>query len=356
MNWPSFATFRRLPGPATTLPAIQSPVVHIVGPAELKLVAGRLVETTPDGRHQATLLTDRTEVVICHGNVSVSGEALARLSRTDTAVAFLSQRGDRLLARITPDGSSRAVVRAHQYAVVANDMGRHRIACEIVREKIHAAAAAVRHYQRQGRREADGDCLKSLLRHRKRAGTAENLAELMGLEGSASALWFRIFGKLLHSPWQFSRRTRRPPRDPVNALLSFAYTLLYNRCATMLEAVGLEPGLGLLHVFRAGRQSLACDLMEPLRIPLVDRFILSLCNRRRVQFDEFEISEQRGCRLRPRGRRHFLMQWERHWAEDQCQRLLSDRIVQLQASFRETAGPQLKLLRSLQRNAIEEIA
>ena len=100
--------------------------------------------------------------------------------------------------------------------------------------------------------------------------------------GRSLCPWFEFFGKLLLPPWQLSRRVRRPPTDPVNALLSLGYTLLLQRTLAACEAVGLDAALGSLHEYHPGRPSLACDLMEPLRVPAVDRWVIALCNQHRI--------------------------------------------------------------------------
>ena len=106
-----------------------------------------------------------------------------------------------------------------------------------------------------------------------------------GHRGQRQLRWFELLGRLLNPPWQFSRRVRRPPTDPVNALLSLAYTWLTNRATARIQAHGLEVALGALHEYHPGRPSLACDLIEPLRVPIVDRWLVKTCNRNEVAAD-----------------------------------------------------------------------
>ena len=121
---------------------------------------------------------------------------------------------------------------------------------------------SARHFQRHGQADAAGFLERS---HdlRAKADAAGDVDILRGLEGTASAAWFSLFAERLPAPWQFPGRRRRPPPDPVNALLSLGYTFLLQRAIACAEAVGLEIYLGGLHSYRAGRPSLGCDLMEP---------------------------------------------------------------------------------------------
>lgn len=122
-----------------------------------------------------------------------------------------------------------------------------------------------------------------------RAPLARELDELRGCEGSGAAAYFRVFGYLVRAPgFEFSGRTRRPPLDPINALLSLGYTFLSNTVETAVQIVGLDPYLGSLHAPETGRPSLVCDLMEEYRAPIVDALVLAAVNRGLIRTDDFE--------------------------------------------------------------------
>ena len=135
------------------------------------------------------------------------------------------------------------------------------------------------------------------------------------MEGSASAAWFRFLGGLFRPPWEFSTRTRRPPTDPVNALLSLGYTWLTNRATAQLEGQGFEVYLGGLHEYRPGRPSLACDLIEPLRVPAVDRWVVAVCNQADLSPAEFQREEGGGFRLLPAAFGRAVYLYEKSWQE-----------------------------------------
>ncbi len=167
------------------------------------------------------------------------------------------------------------------------------------------------------RMSAVADRLAYILR---RASRADLDAEaLRGAEGEAASLYFSVFDLLIRSPdaaMRFRGRSRRPPLDPINALLSFLYTLLTHDCRSAAEAVGLDPAVGFLHRDRPGRPSLALDLMEELRPVLVDRLALSLVNRRQVRARDFETRDGGAVWLTEEGRRTVLTAWQERKKEE----------------------------------------
>jgi CRISPR-associated protein Cas1 len=165
-----------------------------------------------------------------------------------------------------------------------------------------------------GRRDAltaVGGRLARILRHAELAG--EGADALRGAEGEAAALYFSVFDHLIRAPepeLRFRNRSRRPPLDPVNALLSFLYTLLVHDCRSAAESVGLDPAVGFLHRDRPGRPSLALDLMEELRPVLSDRLALSLINRRQLSIGDFERRDGGAVLLTDAGRQTVLTAWQ----------------------------------------------
>lgn len=161
------------------------------------------------------------------------------------------------------------------------------------------------------------DKLKTLSRQLaaaiQRIEDAMTAEELRGIEGEAAQLYFSGFDNLIlqqRETFAFTKRTRRPPLDPVNALLSFAYTLLARDCAAALEGVGLDPYVGFLHRSRPGRTSLALDLMEELRTVYADRFVLTCINQKAVLARHCVRQESNAVLLTEEGRRAFLQAWQ----------------------------------------------
>jgi CRISPR-associated protein Cas1 len=293
---------------------VATPVAHLVGPGKLAVRNGQLVYRPrgEGGEGPLRLSPEALRAVYCYGAVGVTEDAFEVLCRHDVEVAFLTAGGTRCKGRLVHADSSRTGLRRLQHAAFAPG-GRGREWAElIVTAKIDSQLAAARHYQRQGAAEAS-EVLERLSALRGQCAGAA-LESLRGLEGSASAAWFGLLGRLLSEPWRFRQRVRRPPTDPVNALLSLGYTWVLNQTVARCEAVGLEVNLGALHEWRPGRPSLACDLMEPLRVPAVDRWVVWACNQGRVT-PEFFVAQDGGMRLQSDRFGQILYDWQRHWAQ-----------------------------------------
>ncbi len=143
--------------------------------------------------------------------------------------------------------------------------------------------------------------------------TADDIDSIRGIEGNAAAEYFGVFNELIlqnKGTFSFNMRSRRPPTDPVNCLLSFAYSLLKNECAAALRSVGLDPFVGMMHTDRLGRCSLALDMMEELRSVFADRFVLTLINNRIVNEKSFTYMDNGAVILNDDARKRFLAEWQ----------------------------------------------
>lgn len=159
--------------------------------------------------------------------------------------------------------------------------------------------------------------------------SAGSVEELMGIEGVAAKAYFSVFDQMiLKNPayFCFDGRSRRPPMDPVNALLSFTYSILGHEIAGALEAVGLDPAVGFLHALRPGRASLALDLLEELRAPLADRFVLSLINLGTITERDFAQKENGAFYLTDDARKRFLTAWQKRKQEVITHPFLKERL------------------------------
>ena len=194
--------------------------------------------------------------------------------------------------------------------------------------KIEAMAAAARHYQRHGVATA-GPLMESLRETASKLDAAITADVVRGLEGAASAAWFAFLGTLFAAPWSFTTRTRRPPTDPVNALLSLGYTWLLNRTNARAEALGFEINVGGLHEYHPGRPSLGCDLIEPFRVPVVDRWVVATCAQGELQPRDFKVEESGGFRLQSGVFARTLSLWEQHVTDIGLERQLDDSLRSL---------------------------
>jgi CRISPR-associated protein Cas1 len=292
-------------------PSIATPTAHLFGPGKLKVIGGRLAFSNGKGS-PARLDPERLENVLCYGNVGITQDAFTMLFRHGVQVSWMSPRGARFRGRLTGLDDSATLLRMLQHRAMADPATKLQLARDVVCDKIRSQVDAARHYQRHGCAGAK-QFVRRAKAHLTGAAQARDLDILRGVEGISSKNWFEVFGKLLDPPWSFPGRVRRPPTDPVNALLSLGYTWLTNRMIARVQAMGLELNLGALHEYRPGRPSLACDLVEPLRVGVVDRWVVKVLNRAFVKRDDFEELDGKGVRLVRDAFSRVLGLWEQDW-------------------------------------------
>lgn len=259
----------------------------------------RLV-VTKDNEELASLPIANVENVVLVGGAQVTTPVLTFLLDRGIGLILLSGSG-RFRGRLAGDLSKNVALRRLQYrraddavfrlgvarAVVAGKLGNCRVRClELDRTK------------RDGGVRAAADELQFLA---ERAGTAPDRTELLGIEGLGTNRYYAVLRQFLRPPWVFERRARRPPPDPVNALLSLIATFLHGTCVGALEAVGLDPSCGFLHDEHYGRSSLALDLMEEFRPVVADALAFSLLNRQMLRPNQFTPVPEGGVHLTPDG-------------------------------------------------------
>ena len=225
--------------------------------------------------------------LVLAGYLSLSGSVLDFLIKNRIETVFITPTG-RFRARLILDEHRHVELRQAQYIGLSNPEFKNNTARIIVCGKITNSLKLMM----RKNRERPGNTLKPVAAQLKalleKAETASDIALLNGIEGAAARCYFAGFPHLItNERFEFHGRNRRPPKDPVNAMLSFIYTLLTNEVLSAINTVGLDPYLGALHEIVYGRPSLACDLVEEYRSLLGDRFVLNLINRRMVTPDDF---------------------------------------------------------------------
>ena len=251
--------------------------------------------------------------IVCFGRVSLSSAAIARCAEDQRDVVFLSRSG-RFRAKVVGPTSGNVLLRLAQYRAYENRNATLEIARNIVASKIQNGRMLLMREARQTKnpnsevalRNAADDMADTI----RRLAKAESLDDARGHEGFAGAAYFSSFDCLIRSDdkgFRFNGRNRRPPRDPVNATLSFLYALIRAECQAACEGVGLDPQIGFLHSPRPGRPSLALDLMEELRSYLADRLALTLINRRQLTAKHFEKGLGGSVSLNDDGRKIVLV-------------------------------------------------
>lgn len=271
------------------------------------------------------------EGIVCFGYTGASPALMHLCAERGVALSFLSESG-KFLARVTGKVSGNVLLRRKQYRVADSDDGSLCLAKNFIIGKLFNCRVVLRRFMRdhQGQKgvEAVQTAVRDLSNQLARAMDCGDLDALRGIEGEAAKTYYGVFDNLIlnREDFRFSGRSRRPPRDPVNAVLSFLYTLLAHDCTAALETVGLDPQVGFLHRDRPGRPSLALDLMEELRPYFVDRLTLSLINNRQLSKSDFVIKESGGVLLRDRGRTVVIDAWQRRKQREIVHPFLGERI------------------------------
>ncbi len=235
--------------------------------------------------------------IVCFGNVLCSPFLLGFCAERDIGVSFLTEYG-RFLAAMRGPVSGNVLLRREQYRMADKASDCNRIAKAIVAGKLCNARVVLNRVTRDHPEKIDGMAVKSAILQTDRLidglEKADNLDQIRGIEGMGANEYFGVFNNLIidqKNDFSFNQRSRRPPLDPVNAMLSFVYTLLTHDVRSALETVGLDPAVGFLHRDRPGRPSLALDIIEEFRSVIADRLVLSLINRRQVQASGFTKTE-----------------------------------------------------------------
>lgn len=225
--------------------------------------------------------------VVVLGGVQLTTPAIDLLLAQGTEVALMTQRG-RLKGRIVPPTSRNVTLRLAQYQRYQDESFRLSVGVAIVRSKILNSRALIQRHTRNHANQELEALEQALAQSATTAESALSIAELMGIEGAAARAYFRAFAKMIQPEFTLTLRTRRPPRDPVNALLSLGYTLLGSELASVIESVGMDPFVGFFHAVHYARPSLAMDLLEEFRAPVVDRLTAALINTNVLNPDDFE--------------------------------------------------------------------
>ena len=249
--------------------------------------------------------------ILCFGQVSVSPFLMGFCGEQGIGLSFYTEYG-KFLARVQGKQSGNVLLRREQYRWADDNDKSVKISRLMVAAKIaNGRTVLMREIRNHGENTDLTRAVSQLAGNLRRVEHAKTVAEIMGIEGDAASTYFGVFNQLLRgSGFEFGGRVRRPPTDPVNALLSYIYTLITHECSSALEGVGLDPYVGFLHQDRPGRVSLALDLLEEFRAPWADRFVLTLINRKQIQLTDFITEASGSVRLKDDARKTLLIAWQ----------------------------------------------
>jgi CRISPR-associated protein Cas1 len=269
--------------------------------------------------------------IVCFGRVSCSFVLMGFCAEKNVSLSHLTEHGQ-FLARVQGPVNGNVLLRREQYRRADSPDQSAEIARTVVQAKMANCRTVlmrgVREYGANPQIEEAAGKLARGIRQLEN-GAAASVDGVRGIEGDGARSYFAVFDHLITTAKEhffFHERSRRPPLDNVNALLSFVYTLLVHDIVGALESVGLDPAVGFLHRDRPGRPGLALDLMEELRPVLADRLCLSLINRRQVHEDGFEKSEAGGVLMDPATRKDVLLAWQKRKQEEIQHPFLGERI------------------------------
>jgi len=256
------------------------------------------------------------EGIVSFGYTGASPALMGACADRGIALSFCTAYG-RFLASVNGETQGNVVLRRTQYRAADSEKQSMDIARNILIGKLHNSRWVLERATRDHAERLDVERIKhsgrQIVELSEDVQKAETYGALLGIEGNAASRYFSVFDELIlqaKDAFFFKERSRRPPLDNANALLSFIYTMLAHDVASALSAVGLDPFVGFLHKDRPGRRSLALDIMEELRAPLADRFVLTLINTRQVGADDFEQRENGAVYLRDAGRKTVLSAWQ----------------------------------------------
>ena len=272
------------------------------------------------------------ENIICFTYKGATPALMGACAERKIGMSFFSPRGA-FLARVVGKEYGNVLLRKEQYRI--SDDGTRSVvyAKNMIVGKVYNSRWSIERTLRDHAYRVDAEKLKQisniLYETLPKLDSAAGLDELRGIEGKAAEQYFSVLNDMIlnqKEEFAFTRRNRRPPLDNINAVLSFAYTVLAGDCANALSSVGLDPYVGFMHGDRPGRASLALDLMEELRPVLADRFILTLINTKAIQAAHFERQKDNAVLLSDDGRKVFFNAWQNHKKETITHPYLKEKI------------------------------
>ena len=273
---------------------------------------GAAVDVRKDGKSLLRVPLHNLDGIVALGyDIGASAHLMAACAEAGVTLSFCTPNG-RFLAAVRGFTPGNVLLRRTQYRVSDDLAASLRIARPMIAAKLANTRTVLQRAARDHGPTPEIDAAATwLARSAQKAPRTADLDALRGVEGDAAGAYFEVFAKLIKADgFAFPGRIRRPPTDPINALLSFLYSLLAHDCRSALESVGLDAAVGFLHRDRPGRPSLALDLMEEFRPVLADRAVLTLLNRRQLNGKDFRTGELGAVELTDDARKLVLTTWQ----------------------------------------------
>lgn len=277
------------------------------------------------------------DAVLIFGNVQFTTQAVHELFEHGIELALLTRTG-RLVGQLTPPMPKNIELRMAQYERYKDEDFVLRLSKAIVRGKLRNSVEVLRRFSYNHPETNLKDEIARLEKSIQEVQTRDSLQELRGIEGAGAKVYFGGFGKMIRGDFDFDGRRKRPATDPVNSLLSFGYTILFNEISSLLDGIGFDPYLGFFHQIHYGRPSLAADLIEEFRAPVVDRFTLNLINNNVFSQDDFYLHVKSGSRyLTNEGIKRYFKEYEKYMGPEINNDSQEIKQLSLRKLFREQA-------------------
>lgn len=293
---------------------------------------GENIVVFEDKKEVGRLPLHNLEGIVSFGYRGTSPALMGACADRNISLCYVTPQG-KFLARVTGKIKGNVILRQQQYESSRDKEISLSIAKNCITGKIYNARWVLERAVRDHSLQINTDQVKTASVHLKQSlehiRNSQSKEQLRGYEGEAASIYFGVFNELIlqqKKDFVFCGRNKRPPLDNINAMLSFVYTLLTNQIASALECVGLDPYIGYLHTERPGRVSLALDLIEELRAPLADRFVLSLINKKVITRKNFKTKENGAVIMDDEARKRLLTEWQNRKKETITHPFLKEKI------------------------------
>lgn len=290
--------------------------LYITLPDVYLAVSGENIVIKQDNKILARYPFHNLEDIVLFSYLGMSPKLIQKCMDYGIGICYLTPTG-RFIARLIGPSKGNILLRRKQYRVADDELVSLDISKNIICAKIYNEKWTVERYIRQYEHRMDTghltDSSKYLTRLLEKVMEVRNIDELRGVEGTAQVTYFSCFDDMIlnqKEDFKFESRTRRPPLNPINAMLSYIYSILSNDVASALESVGLDAYAGFMHTDRPGRISLALDLVEELRAPVADRFVLSLINMNQIKKDDFLYEDNGAVLIKDESRKKIIKLWQ----------------------------------------------
>lgn len=296
--------------------------LYITTPERWLSLDGENVVISEGGDTVGRVPLHNLESIHSFGGVGATPALMGKCAEYGIGLNFLSRSG-KFLCSVIGETTGNVFLRREQYRIADDEERSLDIAKKMIVGKIfnsrYSAERTLRDHSLRIDTEKFERVSSFLLNSARKCDTVLSKDELRGIEGEAASVYFGVFDEMIlqqKNDFVFTTRSKRPPLDRVNALLSFSYTMMTSMCTSALYAAGLDPFVGFMHTDRPGRRSLALDLLEEFRSVICDRFVLSQINKKQVSAGDFDQREDGAVLLNENGKKIFLSAWQRYKQEE----------------------------------------